>query len=139
MKNRRTKVSDSIANLVALYGKRPSDADLAVEREVYGVNAGIVSYTTPAQAEELAAALNVRPGMRVLEIGAGSGWPGILLVNHTGCDAVLTDVPVPALRGAVRRGKGDGVISRLSFAVASGTNLPFIPKSFDAVVHSDVL
>lgn len=139
MKSRSRQLADKIADLVALYGKRPSEADLAVEREVFGINAGIVSYTTPAQTEELAAALNVGPGMRVLEIGAGSGWPGVVLVKHTGCDAVLTDIPVAAVRAAVRRGKKDGAIGRLSFAVATGTNLPFKSKSFDAVVHSDVL
>jgi ubiquinone/menaquinone biosynthesis C-methylase UbiE len=122
-----------------LYGKRPSEADLAVEREVFGVNAGIFSYTTPAQAEELAATLNIGTGMRVIEIGAGSGWPGVAVAEHTGCDAVLTDALVPAVRAAARRGRNKAVIGRLSFAVANGTNLPFRSKSFDAVIHSDVL
>jgi ubiquinone/menaquinone biosynthesis C-methylase UbiE len=139
LKPRQTKLSDRTADLIALYGRRPSEADLAVERDVYGINAGIVSYTTPAQAEELAEALDVGPGRRLLEIGAGSGWPGVFLVNHTGCHATLTDVPVPAIRAAAWRGRKDGAIGRLSFAVASATNLPFQPKSFDAVVHSDVL
>jgi ubiquinone/menaquinone biosynthesis C-methylase UbiE len=139
LNSRSCKLADDVADFVASYGKRASEADLAIEQEVYGINAGIHSYTTPAQAEQLAEVLNVGPGMRVLEIGAGTGWPAVPLVRHTGCDAVLTDVPIAGVRAAVRRAKKDGVVGRLYFAVATGTQLPFRPKSFDAVVHSDVL
>jgi cyclopropane fatty-acyl-phospholipid synthase-like methyltransferase len=128
-----------LADFTKFYGRKPSEAELAVEREVFGINAGIISYTTPAQADQLAEALELRPGMLVLEIGAGSGWPGVRLVKGAGCEGVLTDVPRSAVRGCARRAFIEGVSARVSAAVADGARLPFRPKAFNAVVHSDVL
>lgn len=132
-------LSGSLGDFLKYYGRTPSRAELAVEREVFGVNAGIISYTTPAQADQLANVLDLRPGMRLLEIGAGSGWPGVYIAGRTGCDAVLTDVPVSGIRTAATRAAREGVDRQLRFAAASATQLPFRPRSFDAVVHSDVL
>jgi ubiquinone/menaquinone biosynthesis C-methylase UbiE len=121
------------------YGRVRSRAELAVEREVHGINAGINSYTTPAQADLLGAKLGLHPGVRLLEVGAGFGWPGIYLAKRTGCEVVLTDVPQEAIRSAMGRAAREGVYSQCSLAVASGSQLPFRSRSFDAVVHSDVL
>ena len=128
-----------LGDFVKYYGKTPSRAELAVEREVHGVNAGINSYTTPAQADLLAEALRLGPGVRLLDVGAGFGWPGVYLVEKTGCDIILTDVPAAGIRSAAARAYRRRVAGRCSFAVASGTHLPFRARSFDAVVHTDVL
>ena len=131
--------SGTLEDFLKYYGRQPSRAELAIERDVFGVNAGIISYTTPAQADLLAEALRLRPGVRLLEVGAGTGWPGLYLAKHSGCDAVLSDVPFSAIRTAAARAIKEGVSERCSFAAASGMQLPFRPRSFDAVVHSDVL
>ena len=131
--------SGSLAQFLEGYARGLSRAELAVEREVHGVNAGITSYTTPAQADALAKALGLAAGVRLLDVGAGSGWPGVYLTKKTGCDAVLTDVPAAAIRTAAARAVQQRVHVGCRFAVASGTHLPFRQGSFDAVVHSDVL
>ncbi|MDP3766838.1 MAG: class I SAM-dependent methyltransferase [Dehalococcoidia bacterium] len=127
-----------LEQFVDYYGKVPTRAELAVEREVFGANAGINSYTTVPQADLLAGALGLGPSMRVLDIGAGSGWPGLYLAEKTGCEMVLTDVPAAAIRRA-KRSVNRQQRARCQFVVASGTRLPFQPRSFDAVLHTDVL
>ncbi len=133
------KLSARLTDFIGSYGRRLSKAELLVEREVYGVNAGIISYTTPAQAGVLAKELHLEPGALLLDIGAGTGWPGLHLAKTSGCQVMLTDVPSDALRGAAARAYKQGLAGSCSFAVASGTHLPFRPRTFDAVVFADVL
>ena len=96
-------------------------------------------YTTRAQVDRLGRALRLQPGARALDVGAGAGWPSLYLAATTGADIVLTDVPRPAVEVAVRRARETGVNERCQFARASGTHLPFRARSFDAVLHTDVL
>jgi ubiquinone/menaquinone biosynthesis C-methylase UbiE len=110
-----------------------------IEREVFGTDWGVNSYTTQAQADVLAKALRLGPGSRLLDIGAGSGWPALYLAKTTGCDVALTDLPIEAIRHAAVRAVRKRVYRRASFALASGAQLPFRARSFDAVVHTDVL
>ena len=129
----------SLGDFVTYYGRELSRAERAVEREVFGSAAGINSYTTPAQTELLADALRLRPGVQLLDVGSGSGWPALYLAQRTGCDAVLTDVPVAGIRSAAARASDRRLLGRCAFVAASGTDLPFRSRSFDAVAHSDVL
>jgi len=133
------KLPGRLQELFKYYGRTQSRAELAVEREVHGVNAGINSYTTPAQADLLAQVLQLGPSVRLLDVGAGSGWPGVYLAGKTGCSVVLTDVPVEGIRNATGRAAREGVYETCAFAVASGTDLPFRSRAFDAVIHTDVL
>ncbi len=121
------------------YARTDSAVHRAVQREVFGAESWVRGYTTPAQADLLAERLALRPGLRVLDIGAGLGWPSLYLAQRTGCEAVLTDVPEPGLRSALIRAERLRVGRRSSLARASGTHLPFRPRSFDAVVHTDTL
>ena len=67
------------------------------------------------------------------------GWPALYLAKRTGCEAVLTDLPAVALRDASFRAQRRRVRHRCAIVLASGRALPFRPRSFDAVVHTDVL
>lgn len=128
-----------LQEFLQFYSKTPSRAELAVEREVHGVNAGITSYTTQAQADLLAEVLELGASVRLLDVGAGQGWPGVYLAERTGCEVLLTDVPIEGIRRAAARADKRGVRNRSSLVVASGAQLPFDPRTFDAVTHTDVL
>ncbi len=123
----------------AVYDRPQTTAELAVENEVFGAQEGIRGYTTPAQADILAERLALRPDTRLLDVGAGRGWPSLYLARTTGCQLFISDVPLPALLEGITRAHRHGLQDRSSFLAASGTHLPFRPKSFDAVVHTDVL
>lgn len=114
----------------------PAVAEL--ERRVLGTGFGGSSYTDLAQVGPLAELLGAGPGSLVLEIGAGAGWPGLMLASQTGCRVVLTDLPLEGLTLARSRAADAGLGAVWCLAAAGGS-LPFIAGSFDAVSHSDVL
>jgi hypothetical protein len=77
-----------------------------IERLVIGADYGADGYTTLAQADELARRLALRPGARLLELGSGSGWPGLHLAKTSGCAVVLTDLPGPGASPPARACSG---------------------------------
>jgi len=109
-----------------------------VEQAVLGSVYGATSYTTVLQAAELAERLQLGPGVSLLDLGAGSGWPGLHLATVTGCAVVLTDRPGEGLRIAQQRAFEDGLADRCRFVRSSGDRLPFRGEVFDAVTHTDV-
>jgi ubiquinone/menaquinone biosynthesis C-methylase UbiE len=111
----------------------------AVERAVCGCAYGSTAWTTRDEAERILGALQLRPGVGLLEIGAGSGWPALYLAARSGCTAVLTDLPQDGLRIAKERAGREGLSGRCRAAIANGAQLPFRTAGFDAINHSDVL
>jgi cyclopropane fatty-acyl-phospholipid synthase-like methyltransferase len=91
-----------------------------------------------AQAEMLVSVLALGSGQRLLDIGAGCGWPGVYMATRTGCDVVVTDLPIQGMRRARERIGSDGLTSS-SAVVSTARHLPFRRESFDAIVHTDVL
>lgn len=111
----------------------------AIERSVLGCDYGGTSWTTIDQAAQIIDLLDLQPGRHVLDIGAGSGWPGLYLADSSGCDVTLLDLPLNALGKARQRACDDGIESRVNAVVASGAAMPFKDACFDSVSHSDVL
>lgn len=111
----------------------------ALEREVLGCDFGGTSWTTKSQADKIPAALGLHSGTHLLEIGAGTGWPGIYLAQITNCEITLLDLPVNTLRDAQLRAAEENVKSQCRAVAASGAALPFASASFEAISHSDVL
>ena len=95
--------------------------------------------TTRDEARQMAMLLGLQPGIRLLDVGAGAGWPGLYVAKETGCDAMLVDLPLSGLQLATDRAVKDGMSDRCRVAVADGSQMPFRDGSFDAVSHSDVL
>ncbi len=110
-----------------------------IERSNCGCDYGATSFTTLKQAEELNAMLGLGLEQSLLEVGAGSGWPGLYLAKQSGCDVTLTDLPIEGLRIAKERGDSEQLRGICTVAVASGSALPFRTDAFDAISHSDVL
>jgi ubiquinone/menaquinone biosynthesis C-methylase UbiE len=110
-----------------------------IERSNCGCDYGATSFATLDQVRKLAAMLKLEPKKKLLEVGAGSGWPGLYLSKTTGCDVTLTDVPLEGLQIAKRRAIEEGLSQTSSTTVASGAALPFPDNWFHAISHSDVL
>jgi ubiquinone/menaquinone biosynthesis C-methylase UbiE len=134
-----TPDEESIRRFHARYSAPVTEASLIVEREAIGANVGANGYTTLSQAAVLAEELRLGPGMRLLDIGAGRGWPGLYLARESGCEAVLADLPLPGLGAALVRAGGEGLSERVSVLRAAGERSPLRSRSFDAVVHTDTL
>ena len=97
-----------------------SDLLKEMERSICGCDYGATSFATLEQVNELGDRLELGPDKRLLEVGAGSGWPGLYLAKKTGCDVTLTDIPIEGLHIAKARAIVDylGDVSRM--VVASG-------------------
>src|SRR6266545_4535365 len=89
-----------------------------IERRVIGGDWGANSYTTIAQADQLATGLELSAADRLLDIGTGRGWPGLYLAA---------------------RARAEALAARSSVLVAAASALPFHANSFDAIIHTDVL
>jgi ubiquinone/menaquinone biosynthesis C-methylase UbiE len=109
-----------------------------LERRVLGTEFGGSSYTELSQVTTLVELLDIGPGSLLLEIGAGAGWPGLMLARQAECRVVLTDLPIEALSLAQDRAAAARLES-VRCVVAAGGSLPFLGGAFDAVSHSDVL
>jgi ubiquinone/menaquinone biosynthesis C-methylase UbiE len=110
-----------------------------MERKLCGCDYEVKGYTTRDEARRMTTLLDLQPGSRLLDVGAGAGWPGLYFAKETGCDAVLVDLPLKGLQVASERAANDRISDRCRFAVAEGSRLPFRDSSFDAVSHSEVL
>ena len=110
-----------------------------IERRVFGSDYGANSWTTRAEADDICQLLELRSGHRLLDVGAGSGWPGLYMAKQSGCDVVLVDLPRAALEVAVDRAVQDQIGDRSWASVADSASLPFDQAIFDAVSHSDIL
>lgn len=116
-----------------------ADVMRAVERSVCGCDYGSTSWTTRDEAAQIAELLDVSAGDRLLDIGAGAGWPGLYLSQLTGCTTVLVDLPLDGLRVAAARAAADRQTETCCMVSAAAEALPFPDSCFDAICHSDVL
>lgn len=86
--------------------------------------------------EDLAADLDLQPGMRVLDLGSGLGATSVFLAKEYGVTVVAADLWVdPAASNEVFR--AEGVADRVLPMRVDGHRLPFGAGTFDAIVSID--
>jgi 27-O-demethylrifamycin SV methyltransferase len=122
-----------------IYLRNQAPAMRSVERCAFGCDYGATSWANRDEADELVKLLELAPGKRLLDVGAGSGWPGLYMAETSGCDIAMVDVPFSGLRIAAERAVTDNLPGECWAAAADGARLPFGDASFDAISHSDVL
>ncbi len=101
------------------------------------IAAGVSGGANPLwMVEWLAEALDLRPGMRVLDLGCGRALSSVFLRREFGVQVWATDLWFSAgenLRRARDAGVGDGVFPLR----ADARSLPYAPEFFDAIVSID--
>ena len=86
--------------------------------------------------EWLAVGLNLRPGMRVLDLGCGRAASSIFLHREFGVQVWATDLWFSASEN-LRRIRGAGAGEEVFPIHADARSLPFAPEFFDAIVSVD--
>jgi SAM-dependent methyltransferase len=118
-----------------LEAAHPAIAEL--ERRASGTVFGGTSYTDLPQVGLLVEAAGLGSDSLLLEVGAGAGWPGLILAQLSGCRVVLSDLPIEGLSLARSRAAAAG-LKGVWYGAADGGSLPFARQSFHAVSHPDV-
>src|SRR5215475_11371548 len=81
--------------------------------------------------EDLARDLDLRPGMRVLDLGSGKGATSVFLAREYGVQVVAADLWIgPDEASAVF--EAAGVASQVTAVRAEAHDLPFVKGGFDA-------
>jgi ubiquinone/menaquinone biosynthesis C-methylase UbiE len=93
----------------------------------------VVGTTLQIVGEELAEAMDLRPGWKVLDIAAGNG-NATLAAARRWCKVTSTDYVEALLMRGRRRAEADGLA--VEFRAADAEALPFADASFDAVVST---
>lgn len=96
-------------------------------------------YTTLEQAHALGERVLLSAETRLLDVGAGSGWPGTYLAESAGCSLVSTDIVFEGLVAGSRARAERAAPTRADTVLADGRALPFRSGTFDAVLHADAL
>ena len=83
----------------------------------------------------LVADARVRPGLRVLDLGSGTGYPALLAGEVVGAEGTVVgiDLAESMLAVATRKAKTLG-LQQVSFRTGDVTSLPFDNGSIDAVI-----
>ena len=84
--------------------------------------------------EKILEFLKIRDGMRILDLGTGSGYLSFPIAkNNPGCDVIGLDIVNAALEANRTRADVEG-IKNLSFVSYDGIDFPFEDDTFDLVV-----
>ncbi|MGH6682115.1 MAG: class I SAM-dependent methyltransferase, partial [Bradyrhizobium sp.] len=93
----------------------------------------IVGMTLQIVGEQLAEAMDLRAGQKVLDIAAGNGNVTLAAARRW-CEVTSTDYVQALLDRGRKRAEADGLT--VDFRIADAEQLPFEDNSFDAVVST---
>jgi SAM-dependent methyltransferase len=86
--------------------------------------------------EDLARDFDLRPGMKVLDLGCGMGMTSVFLAREYGVQVQAAERWIPAADNAVRF-EAAGVAGQVRAVAAEAHDLPFDDGQFDAIVSVD--
>jgi len=123
----RGRIEDAILQAVARAGKDPASLTAADLAPVDEFHVGGIEST-----QQLAARMELRPGLRLLDVGCGIGGPARYFASEGGCKVTgidLTEEFVQVATSLTRRVKLD---HSADFHHASALQLPFEAATFDS-------
>ena len=97
------------------YGDFAGAAEEAVRRETYGVDLGQTSWLTATEWLGFADQLGIGASSNVLEVGSGSGGPGLYLAQQRGCRLTGVDLNENGVRNAMALVESHGMSDRVQF------------------------
>jgi len=112
-----------------------SEAHALFCEKVYGANLCQHGLADVFQLNKLLEALQLKPDVRVLDLGCGNGLITEYLQNRTGARFYGVDISAEAIGQAQNRTKNN----RLAFGVGNMNRLQFEPQTFDCAISIDTL
>jgi ubiquinone/menaquinone biosynthesis C-methylase UbiE len=111
-----------------------------VREATYGDDVGQSGWVTADELERFAEWLGLNRESRLLDVGCGSGGPGLRLAETSGTSVVGIDRLNAGITTATRLAQERGLSERAEFVQAdAGGRLPFADHSFGAVISIDVM
>ena len=87
-----------------------------------------------ALTERLGQYLELRPGVRALDVASGRGTSALFLAEKFGCEVVGTDLSAEMTRLATHSAEEAGLSNLVTFQHGDAERLPFEDALFDAVI-----
>ncbi len=82
----------------------------------------------------LVADARLRPGMRVLDLGSGTGYPALLAADIVGSEGTVVGIDLAESMLVVATRKARARMKHVTFRTGDVASLPFEEASFDAVI-----
>jgi len=114
-----------------------------VMRSVWGdarpTELGWMNFVTWSELERLAADLPVTAGGRLIDLGSGTGGPGLWMAQRLATTLVGIDMSPPGCAAARRRHERSFTDIAASFVASDMTRAPFVDGAADAIMSIDAV